>query len=195
MRPAARSSSSCNPASSCTDDGVRRQRASGCLAKVPVPVHGTSRSTTSARVMGGCRASATTHPRRCPVLSMFSRIIRMRDSERSAASVKEARPATASALPPGAAQRSATFVPAPTSVYWLTRRAAGSCTIDWGSARSAARGLDPGSSSTQSVPKPTSVLSMPAAASRATASGAGCSSGTRKSARRALLAVTRASTT
>ncbi len=126
---AARSSARCSALITARSLGLRRHRASGCRRKVPVPLHGTSSSTASTSATAGNRASATTASTFfAPTRAMFCASRGARAGLRSHAMTTRASRASSSALPPGAAHRSATREPGAMAAYSVTSVAPGSCT-------------------------------------------------------------------
>jgi len=121
----------CRATRSAMSAGWIRQRASGRRRSAPSPLHGASISTASnaSGSNGGSVASATTDstPVR-PSRSTFSEIRRTRPGRTSAATTDTPTPASAVALPPGAAHVSSTRSPATASTAAATHCDEMSCT-------------------------------------------------------------------
>src|SRR5581483_2049679 len=129
---AASSSVRCTTPITARSLGLRRHRASGCRRKVPVPVHGASRSTTSTGRTHGRRASATTgYTLGTAMRRTESAIRKVRAKTASHAATRAAVRDSSKAFPPGAAHRSATVAFGGTAAYRTTIVAPGSCTKQW----------------------------------------------------------------
>ena len=118
----------CSAASAAISDGCLSHGTSGCRRIVPVEEHGASRSTASNGSAVHSSTSAQTNSASSDNRARFPRRRSSRAGERSTAVRRAPAAASCAALPPGAAQRSATRSPPTLPNRRAGKAAAASCT-------------------------------------------------------------------